>query len=336
LRLTSSVTSVSWIPLGAIEGLNRLAFDLGVAHYDQPPPDRISRVEELVAADAARFVNELRAWVVVQDGRIVDYGHAGRGHIGSTSLRLGPAGMVFAGVPLPDLRPEPEVREDSVRFVQTVGGRTGVPMPRPVASKPYVRIAAPTAWSTLALTIHADGSSDFQVVGASQFPRHWIYDHEGELVAKTGFIDFDTWFRDAIVSNTPWGDAEQSPAIVTAVESALERELSRAIIGAKPPFRRLARGEHLVEQGEPGEELFLLFDGILEVVTDGEVVAEVGPGAILGEMALLDRGHRTATLRAVTPCRVAVVPGDQVDHAALDQVARGRRAPTVPGRQAAE
>ncbi len=330
MRLTSSVTSVSWIPLGAVEGLNRLAFDLGIAHYDQPPPETVERVEELVAADAARFVNELRAWMEVEDGRIVGYGHAGGGHIGGTTVRLGPTGMVFAGVPFPDLRPDPEVRQDSVRFVQTVGGRTGVPMPRPVSSKPYVRIAAPTAWSTLALTIYADGSSDYEVVGASAFPRHWIYDHNGELVAKTGFIDFETWFREAFVRNTPWGD-EESPAIVTAVESALERELSRTIIGAKPPFRRLARGDHLVEQGQPGDELFLLFDGVLEVVTDGEVVAEVGPGAILGEMALLDHGRRTATLRAVTPCRVAVVPGDQVDHAALDEVAKGRRTPSAQG-----
>jgi CRP-like cAMP-binding protein len=44
-------------------------------------------------------------------------------------------------------------------------------------------------------------------------------------------------------------------------------------------------------------------------------------------MALLDQGHRTATLRAVTPCRVAVVPGDQVDRAALSEVAKGRRTP---------
>ena len=55
-------------------------------------------------------------------------------------------------------------------------------------------------------------------------------------------------------------------------------------------------------------------------------MAEVGPGAILGEMALLEGGHRTASLRAVTRCRVAVVPGDRVDRAALAEVARGRRA----------
>jgi Cyclic nucleotide-binding domain len=334
MRVASSVTSVSWIPLGAVEGLNRLAFDFGIAHYDQPPPDTIDNVQDLIANDAVRFVNELKAWIEVEDGRVVDYGHTGRGHLGSTRVRVGPAGMVFPGFPFPDLRPAPEVRGDSVRFVQTVGGRTGVPMPRPVSARPYVRIAAPTAWSTLALTIHADGSSQYEVIGASRFPRHWVYDDKGELVAKTGFIDFDTWFREAVVGNTPWGD-EESPAIVTAVESALERQLSVAIIGSRPPFRRLHAGEHLVEQGEQGDELFLLFDGVLEVVSDGKVIAEVGPGAILGEMALLEHGRRTATLRAVTPCRVAVVPGDQVDRDALDTVAQRRRAANAQGEQPA-
>ena len=133
------------------------------------------------------------------------------------------------------------------------------------------------------------------------------------------------------LAGTPWGDAEQSPAIVTAVESALERELSRAIIGAKPPFRRLARGDHLVEQGQPGEELFLLFDGVLAVEADGEVVAEVGPGAILGEMALLQGGRRTATLRAVTPCRVAAVPGDRIAPQALEELASGRTPDATDG-----
>jgi hypothetical protein len=334
MRVASAVTSVSWIPLGAVEGFNRLAFDVGIAHYDLPPPDAIASVQDLIANDAVRFVNELKAWIEVEDGRVVDYGHSGRGHMGSTRVRVGPGGMVFPGVAFPDLRPAPEVREDSVRFVQTVGGRTGVPMPRPVSARPYMRIAAPMAWSTLALTIHADGSSEREVIGASRFPRHWVYDDQGQLVAKTGFIDFDTWFREAVVGNTPWGD-EESPAIVTAVESALERELSVGIIGSRPPFRRLRAGEHLVEQGDHGDELFLLFDGVLEVVADGQVIAEVGPGAILGEMALLEQGKRTATLRAVTPCRVAVVPGDQVDRAALDAVAHPRRAANAQGEQTA-
>jgi len=54
-------------------------------------------------------------------------------------------------------------------------------------------------------------------------------------------------------------------------------------------------------------------NGVLVVKVDGEQLAEVGPGAVLGERALLEGGTRTATLRAVTECKVAAVPADQVD-----------------------
>ena len=97
------------------------------------------------------------------------------------------------------------------------------------------------------------------------------------------------------------------------------------MVGSKPAFKKLRAGETLVAQGDEGDELFLLFDGVLEVERDGEVIAEVGPGAILGEMALLEGGARTATLRAATDCRVAVAPGDLVDKEALVRIAEGRR-----------
>jgi CRP-like cAMP-binding protein len=104
----------------------------------------------------------------------------------------------------------------------------------------------------------------------------------------------------------------------------MERDLSLLILGTDPPFVKLLPGETLVEQGAPGEELFLLFDGVLAVERDGETIAEVGPGAILGEMALLEGGRRTATLRAVTACRVAIVPSDRVDRRRLEELAGGR------------
>jgi Cyclic nucleotide-binding domain len=321
MRVESSVTSVSWIPREAIEGYARLPWDLGVARYDPPPPDLLDDLEGLLAADAARFANQLRAWVEVQDGRITEHGQAGRGHIGRTRMRLAGARLQFSAVPFPDLRPAPEVGDGWVRFVQTAGGRPGMPVPRRVRNR--VRVVGPLVWSTLALTIRADGSSDFEVVGASPFPRHWIYDSAGRLAAKTGLIDFRRWHLEASPQRSPWGD-EESPAVVTAVETALERQLSRLIIGGDPPFRRLQPGETLVEQGEQGDELFLLFDGVLAVEADGQTIAEVGPGAILGEMAVLQGGRRTATLRAVTPCRVAVIPGGRIDRQALEELASGR------------
>jgi hypothetical protein len=324
MRIESSVTSVSWIPKGATEGFNRLTFGLlRVAHFDPPPPDVLGDLDDLQATTSIRFANRLEAWIEVQDGRIVDAGQRGGGRSGKTRVGYGPASIAFASAPMPDLRPEPEIGPDSARFVQTAGGVVGIPTPRRVRHPPYVQIAPSIPWTTLALTIHADGTTEQRLAGASSFPRHWVYDHSGRLVAKSGFIDYDTWWREAFGAHTPWG-AEDSAPIVTAVESALERQLSVAVIDAKPRFRRLQAGRTLVQQGEQGQELFLLFDGVLQVEVDGKPVTQVGPGAILGEMALLQDGRRTATLRAVTRCRVAVVPKDRIDREALEEIAKGR------------
>ena len=331
MRVESSVLSLSWIPSEAITGMTSLPFDVGVAHYDPPPPDVITDLEELRRADRFRFANDLRAWVEVEDGRITAYGQDGEGHLGSSTVKMGPGHMTFAAVPLPEIRPEPEVTPTSVRFVQTAGGRTGLPAPRRVARPPYVQLAAPTAWTTLALTLNADGSSSFELTGASPFPRHWIYDTERRLAAKSGLIEFKTWYRHAFGKHSPWGD-EDSPALVTQVETALERQLSTTIMrgGKKPSIRKVKTGGTLVEQGEPGNELFLLLDGVLSVEVDGNVLAEVGPGALLGERAILEGGKRTSTLRAVTTCRVAVAPGDAIDVGALTELSRGHRREEQP------
>ena len=326
MRIESSVTALSWIPSEAVTGMTRLPFDMGVAHYDPPPPDVLGDLEELRKADRFRFANELRAWIEVEDGRIVDWGHAGGGRIGSTTVKMGPRAVVFQAVAFPDLQPEPEVSEAAVRFVQTAGGRTGAPAPRTVRRPPFVQVAAPLAWSTLALTIRADGTSEWEVPGASPFPRHWIYDHTGALAAKTGMIDFAQWYRTAFGRHSPWGD-EDSPALVTLAETALERELSARIMraGTKPEILRLGAGDVLVKQGDPGDSIFLLLDGVLDVEVNGEKLAEVGPGAILGERAVLEGGTRTATLRAATPVKAARAPAAAIDTAALAEVSRGHR-----------
>jgi hypothetical protein len=226
---------------------------------------------------------------------------------------------------MPTLQPEPEVGEDWVRFTQTAGGRTGVPAPRVVHGKPFFQISSALAWTTLSLTLHADGSAEHELVGASPFPRHWIY-RDGKLVEKSGLIDFKEWYRKAFGENTPWGKEDSEP-FVTQVETALERELSQTIMksGAASKPRRLQIDETLVEQDDEGDELFLLLDGVLAAVVDGETVAEIGPGAILGERSVLEGRPRTATLRAVTPAKVVAVPSSEVDPGALEELAVGHR-----------
>jgi Cyclic nucleotide-binding domain len=293
---------------------------------DDAPPDHLDDLEVLRAADRFRFANDLGAWIEVRDGVVVDAGYSGGGVIGSTTVRLGARAATLEAFPLPDIQLAPEISGDSARFVQTAGGRTGLPAPRRVNHPPYVQFRAPIAWTTLALEIRNDGTSSFEVVGASAFPRHWIYDAHGDVTAKVGLIEFKRWWRKSFGRHTPWGD-ETSPAFVTAVETALERSLSTTIMraGTKPRIRKYQPGESLMEQGERGDELLLVLDGVVSVIVDGEPLVELGPGAVLGERAGLEGGMRTATVRAATKCRAACVSADQIEPSALEELSLGHR-----------
>jgi hypothetical protein len=318
MRIDAAVTSISWIPSEAIEGMTKMPFEVGVAHYDVPPPEAVEgtkALDALRAADRFRFANRLEAWIDVDDGQITGYGYGddSRGHIGSTTMNVGRK-MTFEAVPLPDRQGEPEVGDGWVRFTQTAGGRTGVPAPRRVSHPPFVQYRAPLAWATLSLTLHADGRVEHELAGASPFPRHWVYGADGQLSHKSGLVDFKDWYRNAFGKHTPWGE-EDSPALVTEVETALERELSAQLMrgGAKPEIMKLTPGTVLCQQGQPGDELFLVLDGVVSVAVDGEVLAELGPGAMLGERAVVEGGLRTSTLTCITPCRIAAAPADAID-----------------------
>ena len=331
MRIEHSVTSISWIPSTSMKGLGGIAVKAGVAHDDPPPPDSLgpdveASLRELIAEDRLRFANHLRAAIeVADDGTITGAEYLAGGRIGSTTLRVG-TDLTFAAVSMPDRQAEAEYGDGWVRFIQTAGGRTGVPMPRPVSQPPFVQYRAPLAWSTLELTIFADGRSEYRLTGASKFPRHWVYDSSGALVAKTGLIDMKEWAGTAFGKHTPWGE-EDSPAFVTAIETALERELANVVMrdAARPKIRTIRTGDVLTRQGDPGDELFLLLDGVLVVDVDGTEWAEIGPGAVLGERALLEQGRRTSTLLARTPCRVAAVPAEQVDRDKLAELATNHR-----------
>jgi CRP-like cAMP-binding protein len=94
---------------------------------------------------------------------------------------------------------------------------------------------------------------------------------------------------------------------------------------ARPRISTIAAGTELVRQGEPGSEIYLVLDGVIRVERDGTRLAEYGPGALLGERALLEGGSRTSTLVAVTPARVASVFAVQFDLPALAELATGHR-----------
>jgi CRP-like cAMP-binding protein len=75
----------------------------------------------------------------------------------------------------------------------------------------------------------------------------------------------------------------------------------------------IAAGQMLTERGQPGTGLFVIVEGTV-VVEAPEGTRELGPGAVIGERALLS-GTRTARVRAMSDLRVLVV-----DRAAVEQL----------------
>ncbi|HEX4868479.1 MAG TPA: cyclic nucleotide-binding domain-containing protein [Acidimicrobiales bacterium] len=78
-------------------------------------------------------------------------------------------------------------------------------------------------------------------------------------------------------------------------------------IGRATDELTLGAGRVLCEQGGMGREAFVIVDGEAEVRRNNRRVAALGPGDCVGELALLDRQPRTATVTASTDLRVLVI-----------------------------
>ncbi len=70
---------------------------------------------------------------------------------------------------------------------------------------------------------------------------------------------------------------------------------------------KLPAGSVIIDQGQTGREAFVIIEGEATVRRNGTKVTTVGPGAVLGELSLLDHGPRTATVVCDTDCEVMVI-----------------------------
>ena len=71
---------------------------------------------------------------------------------------------------------------------------------------------------------------------------------------------------------------------------------------------RFEEGETIFREGDPGEAMYVVFEGKVELKIHGKIVENVGPGGVIGEMALIDRAPRTATATALTDCKLVAIP----------------------------
>lgn len=69
----------------------------------------------------------------------------------------------------------------------------------------------------------------------------------------------------------------------------------------------MTAGTLLVDQGQTGREAFVIMEGSVTVKRNGRKIATLGPGAIVGELSLLDHGPRTATAVCETDCTLFVI-----------------------------
>jgi CRP/FNR family transcriptional regulator, cyclic AMP receptor protein len=67
----------------------------------------------------------------------------------------------------------------------------------------------------------------------------------------------------------------------------------------------LKSGETLFCVGDPASEMFVLLEGQAEIIVGDTVVETSGPGALLGEMALIEDAPRSATVVTKTDCKFA-------------------------------
>jgi CRP-like cAMP-binding protein len=93
--------------------------------------------------------------------------------------------------------------------------------------------------------------------------------------------------------------------------AALPRK-ERAVVAAHADEVGLEQGAHIVEEGALAYELFVIKSGTADVVHDGEEIARMGPGDVVGEIGVLRTHIRTATVVATSPIEAIVMYGPEL------------------------
>ena len=158
---------------------------------------------------------------------------------------------------------------------------------------------------------------------ATELPEEWRLRFARKIYDL--LMAYNSGDSDTTISETPEVRRQKAEAIYDDIEKSPEfkiREKTRNDKDAskkKTPIsddslarRAFEAGEYLFLEGEDGDEAYLLLSGqvnIIRKVGEAEiVVAQVGAGSIVGEMALIDAEPRMATARAVAETVVTIIP----------------------------
>jgi CRP-like cAMP-binding protein len=84
-----------------------------------------------------------------------------------------------------------------------------------------------------------------------------------------------------------------------------KKEVGR--LAAVADERRVPSGTVLTKEGEPGDEFYVVAEGMAQASIKGRKVGSIPAGSFFGELSLLDEGPRTATVTAELPTRLVVI-----------------------------
>ncbi|MFO7589720.1 MAG: cyclic nucleotide-binding domain-containing protein [Acidimicrobiia bacterium] len=109
-------------------------------------------------------------------------------------------------------------------------------------------------------------------------------------------------------------DAAAKSALISQVDffsGCTQREIDD--IAKLLADRHFAAGDELCHQGDAENYGFVVVEGEAAVIVDGEQAGTVTAGDVVGELSMLGNGHRTATLKALTPVHALLIEPDEID-----------------------
>jgi len=77
-------------------------------------------------------------------------------------------------------------------------------------------------------------------------------------------------------------------------------------------------GQYVFKAGEPGESMYIITEGEVDILDGSATLETAGPGSIVGELALIDNEPRSATVVAKTDCRLVAVDRRRFEYMAQE------------------
>jgi CRP/FNR family transcriptional regulator, cyclic AMP receptor protein len=126
----------------------------------------------------------------------------------------------------------------------------------------------------------------------------------GQVCPAVGVVAIDSIAR----SKTPEASVDPDRLRKIPVFSDLDNE-ELASIAALAAEVSVPAGKELVREGDYSYDVLAIEEGTASVERRGEHVADLGPGDVVGEMGVLERSQRNATVRATSPMRLVTLTG---------------------------